>query len=175
MRVSGRRADPLASLAAAHAADAGQLLTGCLAPFAGATPLVISTSDTGVPILTHVVAACGFLSRLVGLSRMRRISCEEGLLFPRCGSVHCLGMRVPLCIVGLGPARLVGEGHLVALATVVWVVPCARPWSVPARAGATHVIEASCDSRAAGLEVGDELRISPAASMARRPVGEADR
>ena len=62
------------------------------------------------------------LARLLGLALLDRRRAGEGLLIPRCRSVHTFGMRFPLDVVfldaglrpisrrpGLGPRRFAGE------------------------------------------------------------------
>jgi uncharacterized protein len=41
-------------------------------------------------------------SRLLGLARLHREAAGEGLLIPRCRSVHTFGMRFPLDLLFLG-------------------------------------------------------------------------
>lgn len=60
------------------------------------------------------------LSRLVGLAFLDRDRSPEGLLIPRCRSVHTYGMRFPLDLLFLGSTgrplvavRGVGPGHRV--------------------------------------------------------------
>jgi hypothetical protein len=47
--------------------------------------------------------ASGPRSRLLGLAGLAREEVGEGLLIPRCASVHTFGMRFPLDLVFLGP------------------------------------------------------------------------
>ena len=68
------------------------------------------------------------LARLLGLALLDRRRAGEGLLIPRCRSVHTFGMRFPLDVVfldtafrpisrrsGLGPRRFAGERGAVAV------------------------------------------------------------
>ena len=48
--------------------------------------------------------AVTLLSRLLGLALLRPERAGEGLLIPRCRSVHTFGMRFPIHVVFLGPA-----------------------------------------------------------------------
>ena len=50
-----------------------------------------------------VPVARGARSRLLGLALLRLERAGEGLLIPRCRSVHTFGMRFPLDLVFLGP------------------------------------------------------------------------
>jgi uncharacterized membrane protein (UPF0127 family) len=68
----------------------------------------------------EVPVANGPLSRLLGLALLDRHRAPEGLLIPRCRSVHTFGMRFPLDLLFLGPesepliaVREVGPGHRV--------------------------------------------------------------
>lgn len=46
--------------------------------------------------------AVGARSRLLGLAGLEREQAGQGLLIPRCASVHTFGMRFPLDLVFLG-------------------------------------------------------------------------
>jgi uncharacterized membrane protein (UPF0127 family) len=76
----------------------------------------------------EVRVARGLPSRLLGLAHLDRERAGEGLLIPRCASVHTLGMRFPLdvCFLDEGgraisiraavpPGRLVWEGGAAAV------------------------------------------------------------
>jgi uncharacterized membrane protein (UPF0127 family) len=57
-------------------------------------------------ILGRVVpVATTFPSRLAGLALLRRERAGEGLLIPRCGSIHTFGMRFPLDLLLLDEER----------------------------------------------------------------------
>src|SRR5262249_47860840 len=49
----------------------------------------------------EVPVACGWRSRLLGLSGLARDEAGPGLLIPRCASVHTFGMRFALDLVFL--------------------------------------------------------------------------
>jgi len=53
----------------------------------------------------RVPVAVTLLSRLLGLSLLRPERAGEGLLIPRCRSVHTFGMRFAIDVVFLDPAR----------------------------------------------------------------------
>lgn len=50
--------------------------------------------------------AVTLLSRLLGLALLRLERAGEGLLIPRCRSVHTFGMRFPIHVVFLGAAMV---------------------------------------------------------------------
>jgi uncharacterized protein len=53
----------------------------------------------------RVPVAATALSRLLGLALMRTDRAGEGLLIPRCRSVHTFGMRFPLHLIFLDDGR----------------------------------------------------------------------
>jgi hypothetical protein len=78
------------------------------------------------------------LSRLLGLALLRVGRAGEGLLIPRCRSVHTFGMRFPIHVVfvdarlipvamrgSVPPNRVLREPR----ATAVVELPCRRPTS----------------------------------------------
>ncbi|HSS32058.1 MAG TPA: DUF192 domain-containing protein [Solirubrobacterales bacterium] len=58
----------------------------------------------------EVPVACGWRSRLLGLSWLEREQAGSGLLIPRCSSVHTFGMRFELDLVFIDP-----DGRALAL------------------------------------------------------------
>lgn len=50
----------------------------------------------------EVPVAQGFKARLLGLSHLDRSLAGNGLLIPRCGSIHTIGMRFPIDVYFLG-------------------------------------------------------------------------
>jgi uncharacterized protein len=91
----------------------------------------------GATVLGHRVAvAVGLRARLLGLARIDLEEAGDGLLIPRCSSVHTFGMRFLLDLVFLDgrgrpvsmrsavpPRRLVGDRRGVA----VLELPSPRP------------------------------------------------
>jgi uncharacterized protein len=76
----------------------------------------------------EVPVACGWRSRLLGLSLLEREQAGPGLLIPRCASVHTFGMRFALDLVffdaggrplavrrAVPPRRVVGQRGAVAV------------------------------------------------------------
>jgi uncharacterized membrane protein (UPF0127 family) len=76
-------------------------------------------------------------ARLLGLARLRPTQVGEGLLIPRCASVHTFGMRFPLDLVfldadgrprsvrrGVPPRRIAWDRR----ASAVLELPC--PWGL---------------------------------------------
>lgn len=81
----------------------------------------------------EVLVADDPISRLLGLALLDRHRAPEGLLIPRCRSVHTFGMRFPLDLLFLGReleplmvVREVGPGHRVRVpeADSVLELPC---------------------------------------------------
>jgi uncharacterized membrane protein (UPF0127 family) len=73
-------------------------------------------------LLREVPVACGWRSRLLGLSLLEREQAGPGLLIPRCAGVHTFGMRFALDVFfldaagrplavrrGVPPRRVVGH------------------------------------------------------------------
>lgn len=85
----------------------------------------------------RVPVAAGPISRLLGLSLLDRHRAPEGLLIPRCRSVHTYGMRFPLDLLFLGPelepliaVREVGPGHRVRVPDAESVLELPSDWDV---------------------------------------------
>jgi uncharacterized protein len=102
---------------------------------ATAPPLRLRRLPTADVAGGRVPVAVTLLSRLLGLALLRPARAGEGLLIPRCRSVHTFGMRFAICVVfldGAGrpisirgsvpPNRVVHERD--AVATVE--LPCRR-------------------------------------------------
>ncbi len=84
-----------------------------------------------------VPVAADPLSRLMGLALLDRHRSPEGLLIPRCRSVHTYGMRFPLDLLFLGPelepliaVREVGPGHRVRVPDAESVLELPSDWDV---------------------------------------------
>ncbi len=84
-----------------------------------------------VPVADHL------LSRLLGLALLDRSDAPEGLLIPRCRSVHTFGMRFPLDLLFLGPncepliaVREVGPRHRVRVPEAAAVLELPSDWDV---------------------------------------------
>ena len=76
-------------------------------------------------------------ARLLGLALLDRHRAPEGLLIPRCRSVHTYGMRFPLDLLFLGPdcepliaVREVEPGHRVRVAEAAAVLELPSDWDV---------------------------------------------
>jgi len=82
---------------------------------------LIRTRDQ-VVIASHAEVADRFFVRLKGLIGKNRFEVGEGLLFPRCTSVHMWMMRIPIDVVFL---KKRAEGW-----TILSVHPGLRPWKV---------------------------------------------
>lgn len=97
----------------------------------------------------NAMVANNFGTRGRGLLGMRALDHQTALVFPRCSSVHCAFMCIPIDIVYLNHA-----GEVLDIQTVA-------PWRVTRRVkGAKIIIEAAAGSCVAyGLAVGDVLAI----------------
>lgn len=89
-----------------------------------------------VEILTRVVpVATTFRSRLLGLAMLRPERAGDGLLIPRCRSVHTFGMRFDLCVVFLdATGRVVDEHPRVGANRIVSCANAASVLEVPCAA-----------------------------------------
>ncbi len=74
--------------------------------------------------------ACGWRSRLLGLSLLEPEQAGAGLLIPRCASVHTFGMRFALDVFFLDAA---GRPLVVRRAV--------QPWRIVGHRGAVAVLE----------------------------------
>lgn len=77
------------------------------------------------------------LSRLLGLALLDRHRAPEGLLIPRCRSVHTFGMRFPLDLLFLGPdhepliaVREVSPGHRIRVPEAESVLELPSDWDI---------------------------------------------
>jgi len=104
-----------------------------------------------------LVSRCGiaesFVPRFLGLMGRRSLSGDEGLLFPRCNSIHTFFMRFPIDVVFLD-----------AQGKVLTVIEALRPWRMLLpRLSAKHCLElAAHRSRELGIETGMKLQIQGA-------------
>jgi len=85
----------------------------------------------------EVMVAGDPVSRLLGLALLDRHRAPEGLLIPRCRSVHTYGMRFPLDLLFLGPdcqpliaVREVGPGHRVRVPEAAAVLELPSDWDL---------------------------------------------
>lgn len=85
----------------------------------------------------EVPVASGPVSRLLGLAMLDRHRAPEGLLIPRCRSVHTFGMRFSLDLLFLGPdcepliaVREVGPGHRIRVPEARSVLELPSDWDV---------------------------------------------
>ena len=56
----------------------------------------IRTATTGAAVAVNAQVAASWVSRLIGLLGRREFPEGEALIFPRCQSIHTVGMRVPI-------------------------------------------------------------------------------
>ncbi len=94
--------------------------------------------------------ASSFWQRFKGLMLSRPLPLAQGLLIPRCASVHTLWMRYPLDVV-----------YLDARGSVVKLVPALKPWRLNwGGRAATHTLEMTAGGIAhCGLALGDCLAL----------------
>lgn len=85
----------------------------------------------------EVLVASDPVSRLLGLALLDRNRAPQGLLIPRCRSVHTFGMRFPLDLLFLGPdcqpliaVREVGPGHRVRVPEAESVLELPSDWDI---------------------------------------------
>ena len=94
--------------------------------------------------------ARSFVGRMRGLLGRRSLAPDEGMFFPRTGSIHMFFMLFPIDVVFF-------DRDLVVLK----VVPGLRPWRIAGARGAKAVVELAAGA-AAGIEPGDRLVLRPA-------------
>jgi uncharacterized membrane protein (UPF0127 family) len=110
----------------------------------------IEIARTRQPLATRVQVAHSFARRLIGLLGRTTLPKSEALMFPRCNSIHTIGMRMPIDIVFVDRSL-----RVVALKTHVGAGQVLPPVK-----GAWGVIElASGRVSEAGLRDGDELNV----------------
>jgi uncharacterized membrane protein (UPF0127 family) len=99
----------------------------------------------GTVVCLRCDVATTSLKRMKGLLGRSGLEPDEGLLFPRTGSVHMFFMRFPIDVVFCD-----------ADLQVVDVVRDLKPWRVAGRRGAKNAIELAAGA-AQGVEAGDRL------------------
>lgn len=97
--------------------------------------------------------ARSFFARFMGLMGRKSMAQDEGLLFPKCNSIHTFFMRFPIDVVFLD-----GQGRVVSIAEAV------RPWRMLLpRWSARHCLELGAHrAKALGIEVGMHLEVQGA-------------
>lgn len=104
-----------------------------------------------------IAVADTFLTRLMGLMGKRSLPPGSGLWISPSSGVHTCWMRMPIDVVALDrKLRVVATGHSV------------RPWRLSGLSLKTHsVLELPQGHIAAcGMEIGDQLEVSPSSSTA---------
>lgn len=104
----------------------------------------LRTADGGI-LCARCRVADSYWRRFVGLMGRRGLAADEGMLFPRTGSIHMFFMRFPIDAVFC-------DRQLVVLK----VVRELAPWRLAAVRGAKVVVELPAGA-AAGVEPGDRL------------------
>jgi uncharacterized membrane protein (UPF0127 family) len=121
-----------------------------------ATVTVLRAAE-GAVVLDKVRVARGFASRLVGLLGRSELGPGEGLLLPRCGAVHTLGMRFPIDVVFVDDAGAIRAAFAAVPSGEVRVV----------RPGRVHALEAAAGTIGRhGLRPGDQLLLDGGAAWA---------
>ncbi len=104
----------------------------------------------GRVLIGRCKVARSFFARFMGLMGRKQVDADEGILFPKCNSVHTFFMRVPIDVV-----RLDGTGRVVKVEEGV------RPWRMlmPSRE-TKHILELRANrSRELGISAGTLLQI----------------
>ena len=106
---------------------------------------------SGRVLAARVTVANTFFSRTKGLLGRRGLSDGEAMVFPRCNSIHTLGMRFPIDAVFVNREwRVVALRSSLGAGRMVWPVP-----------GAWGVIELACGTlERTGVQIGDSLRVA---------------
>lgn len=100
-------------------------------------------------LLGRVAIAETMLTRMMGLMGKENLGETDGLWIHPCNSIHTFFMRMSIDAVFLNKDN-----------TVVAIYPALKPWRMTRLLWrATSVIEASANSIASKLKVGDKLRI----------------
>ena len=104
----------------------------------------------GKLLVAKCYVARSFFSRFFGLMGRKQIAGDEGILFPKCNSIHTFFMRFPIDVLLVSP-----DGK------VVEVKEGLRPWRMlMPRRGVKHVVELRSQlSRELGIRVGARLKI----------------
>jgi len=115
------------------------------------TGFTIVVARTQTALADHAAVACSWRERLVGLLGARELPAGEALIFPRCSSIHTVGMRFPI------DAVFVTRGwQVVALRAALppgrLLLPIWRAW------GVIELPEGNIKRTA--LRVGDQLLVS---------------
>ena len=121
-----------------------------------------AADDAAAPAWRLEVAG-SFVARFFGLMGRRSLADGAGLFLPDTSSIHMLFMRFPIDCVFVGAPRADGSRLVVGLRERM------RPWSgvVWWARGARGAVEVPAGSaRAAGLNVGDAVWLSPAVTPA---------
>jgi len=113
----------------------------------------IQVERTQRPVAVEARIARSWRSRLIGLLGRPALAEGEALVFPRCRSIHTIGMRVPIDAIFIDR-----DWRVVSLNTslVPWriVLPVWEAWGV---------IETNQGAVArTGVAVGDQLTLTPA-------------
>lgn len=91
-----------------------------------------------------VPVASGLRARLLGLSGLRREAVPDGLLIPRCASVHTFGMRFALDLVFLdAEGRPLAVRRSVPPRRLAWCSGAVMVLELPARAGGESDVAAA--------------------------------
>lgn len=109
----------------------------------------VTVQETGAVAAERCAVALTFWPRFAGLMMRRALPQGEGLLFPRCNSIHMFFMRFPIDAV-----------YLDASNRVVKVVERLKPWRMSMCAGADSILELPAGRAGeCGLEPGMTLHV----------------
>jgi uncharacterized membrane protein (UPF0127 family) len=113
-----------------------------------AEPLRLELERTREPVAERARLARTWRQRMVGLLAHRRLPVDEALMFPRCNSIHTVGMRFPIDAIFVDRGwRVVAVREGVAPGRLM--LPVWRAWGVVEAAAGTV--------QRVGLRVGDRL------------------
>ena len=112
----------------------------------------VTVAKTQQLLAARAVVAERFLDRVKGLLGRQELPDGEAMVFPRCRSIHTLGMRFPIDAVFVNRDwRVVSVRDRVNPGRVVW--PVSGAWGVIELSGGTL--------QKAGVQVGDQLWVAP--------------
>lgn len=124
------------------------------------TNLAVKNITRGGMLVEHVQVARTYWERLIGLMGRKTMARDEGLIINPCSSVHTHWMRFPIDVVYVNQEDV-----------VVGIDQNLLPWRLGRfYKGARYVIELNGGvAAAAGLQVGDSLRLVEAEDEAAGP------
>ena len=111
------------------------------------TQASVTHARTGIPLAESAIVADSFLLRARGLIA-RRFEGFDGMIFPRCGSIHT-------CFMGMDIDVLFLDRDYVVVGVREWL----EPWGVAGARGAVTVVEFPAGT-IEGVKTGDHIELS---------------